>query len=445
MKVGYIGLGAMGGSLARHLVNSHELMVCDLNKRAVTDFVEMGATAASTGAELAHACDIVMLCLPRTSNVREAIFGSGGLQDGITAGKLVVDQTSGVPRETAEIAQRLEKLGVLMLDAPVSGGIPAAQAGAVSIIASGSDAAWEMAAPLLNAMTSKVFRCSDRIGDGQALKLVNNAMGAGYRMVVLELAALGLKAGLSLGEITERLNAGDGANFTTKKMLVAKLEGKASTDFSLALMVKDLNEALELGLQTGSPMHITSAARNIMQVGLNTLGGGARLEDVFRIVGSLAGVDFDHDDAASDVAAMAETDRSSVLASIESAVDACNHIATIECVAMGIKYGLMTKPMNEVLNSGSAWSLASERVLGSISHGKPYRAGKTIERTIEALRNVARLSAKYGVPAIVSNAVLATFESASNEFGHQSDIGVMVSGFERAKGQSLRLESGSPK
>ncbi|TIQ18312.1 MAG: NAD(P)-dependent oxidoreductase [Mesorhizobium sp.] len=434
MKVGYIGLGAMGGSLARHLLKNHELTVWDLNTKAVADLVAMGAKAASTGAELARACDVVMLCLPRTSNVREVIFSSGGVQQGITKGKLVVDQTSGIPQETAEIARRLEKLGVLMLDAPVSGGIPAAQSGTVSIIASGPDAAWEMAAPVLDAMSSKVFRCSDRIGDGQALKLVNNAMGAGYRMMVLELAALGLKAGLSLGEITQRLNAGDGANFTTKKMLVAKLEGKASTDFSLALMVKDLNEALELGLQTGSPMHVTSAARNIMQVGLNTLGGGARLEDVFRIVGSLAGVDFGRAGADSDVAATTKKDQSSVLASIERAVDACNHMATFECVAMGTKYGLMTEPMDEVLNSGSAWSFASERFLGSISHGKPYRARKTIGGVLDALRHVARLSAKHGVPAIVSNAVLASFENASSEFGDQSDIGVMANGFERAKG-----------
>ncbi len=433
MKVGYIGLGAMGGSLARHLVKSHELMVWDLNARAVADLVERGAKAASTGAELARACDIVMLCLPRTSNVREVIFSSSGVQDGITAGKLVVDQTSGVPQETAEIARRLEKLGVLMLDAPVSGGIPAAQSGTVSIIASGPDAAWQMAAPVLNAMSSKVFRCSDRIGDGQALKLVNNAMGAGYRMMVLELGALGLKAGLTLGEITQRFNGGYGANFTTKKMLVAKLEGKASTDFSLALMVKDLNEALELGLQTGSPMPVTSAARNIMQVGLNSLGGEARLEDVFRIVGSLAGVDFDRGTKGSDVPAMIEKDRSSVLASIESAVDACNHLAAFECVAMGLKYGLMTGPLDEVLNSGSAWSFASETFLGSLSHGKPYKSRKTIGETLNALRHVARLSARHGVPFIVGNAVLASFETASNEVGDQSDIGMIFRCFERGK------------
>ena len=109
-------------------------------------------------------------------------------------------------------------------------------------------------------------------------------------------------------------------------------------------------------------------------------------------------------------------------------------MATFECVAMGTKYGLMTEPMDEVLNSGSAWSFASERFLGSISHGKPYRARKTIGGTLDALRHVARLSAKHGVPAIVSNAVLASFERASSEFGDQSDVGVMANGFVRAKG-----------
>lgn len=430
MKVGYIGLGAMGGSLARHLLKSHELMVWDLNAKAVADLVEMGAKAASTGAELARACDVVMLCLPRTSNVREVLFGSGGVQEGISAGKLVIDQTSGVPQETAEIARRLENQGVMMLDAPVSGGIPAAKSGTVSIIASGADAAWDMAAPVLEDMSSKVFRCSGRIGDGQALKLVNNAMGAGYRMVVLELAALGIKAGLSLGEITQRLNAGDGANFTTRKMLVAKLEGKASTDFSLSLMVKDLNEALELGLQTGSPMPVTSAARSIMQIGLNTLGGSARLEDVFRIVGSLAGVDLEPVPGSTSTSALSEKERSSILASIESAVDACNHMATYECVAAGTQYGLMIEPMDEVLNSGSAWSFASERFLGAISHGNPYKPRRTIAEMLDALRLVARMAAKHGVPTIVSNCVLASFERAANDFGGGSDIGVMASGIE---------------
>src|SRR5689334_23379258 len=103
MKVGYIGLGAMGGSLARHLVKSHELTVWDLNANAVADLVQVGAKPASTAAELARACDVVMLCLPRTSNVRDVIFNAEGVQNGIAAGKLVIDQTSGVPQETVEI------------------------------------------------------------------------------------------------------------------------------------------------------------------------------------------------------------------------------------------------------------------------------------------------------------------------------------------------------
>ena len=153
--------------------------------------VALGANAAHSPAELARACDVILLCLPRSSDVQEAIFGPGGLAEGFAPGKLVIDQTSGVPAVTNAIAEKFAALGVAMLDAPVSGGIPAAQSGTVTIIASGPAAAWTTAEPVLKAMTQKVFHCSGRPGDGQALKLVNNAIGAGYRLATLELVALG--------------------------------------------------------------------------------------------------------------------------------------------------------------------------------------------------------------------------------------------------------------
>lgn len=193
--------------------------------------------------------------------MREAIFGPDGLAEGLTAGKLIIDQTSGVPAQTAAIAAELAERGVIMLDAPLSGGVPAAQAGTVTIIASGPDAAWAMAEPLLHSMTAKVYRCSDRVGDGQALKLVNNAIGMGFRVAALELVALGRKAGLGLAPMVAGLNAGPSANFTTRGMLVGLVEGRSTINFAMSLMAKDLSEALALGLANAAAMPFTAATR----------------------------------------------------------------------------------------------------------------------------------------------------------------------------------------
>ena len=274
VKIGYVGLGAMGGSLSRHLIGKHELRVLDRNPAAVDQLRQAGAQSSADGAELARDCDIIFLCLPRSVDVREAIFGRRGLAEGLAPGKLIIDQTSGVPAQTAAIAAELAKHGVMMLDAPVSGGIPAAQAGKVTIIASGPSPGWNRAEPLLRSMSDKVFRCSDRVGDGQALKLVNNAIGAGYRMATLELVALGRKAGLGLAEMVAALNEGPGANFTSRNMLVGLIENRSTTNFALALMIKDLNEALALGASTSAAMPITQGARSLMQIGLNSPGPG---------------------------------------------------------------------------------------------------------------------------------------------------------------------------
>lgn len=289
MKIGYIGLGAMGGSIARWLVEPHDLTVWDINKSAVERMVALGASSAETAEELARTCDVIFLCLPRTADVRQTIFGDRGLIGGLSAGKIVVDQTSGIPAETNGFAEELARKGVAMLDAPVTGGVGAAQAGSVTIIVSGPGEAFDRVAPAFRAISPKVYHCSDRTGDGQALKLVNNAMSAGYRMSALEIVAMGCKSGLPLSTMTEVFRAATGPNFSTKNMLPAILEGRAATNFALALMVKDLNEAIALARTCEVPMPLAGAVRAMMQIGLNTIGKNAMLDDVVPLMETLSG------------------------------------------------------------------------------------------------------------------------------------------------------------
>lgn len=284
MKIGYVGLGAMGGALAGRLVLQHSLTVWDLDPRAVEKLAGAGASTAATLAELGRECDIVLLCLPRSSDVERAVFGPEGLAEGLSPGKIVIDQTSGVPSQTRDIADRLAKAGINMFDAPVAGGVPAAAAGTVRIITSGPQEAFERALPVLKAMSPNVLRCGRRVGDAQAMKTVNNAMNAACRLATLEVAAMGGKMGLSLKTMTEVLNLGSGRNFSTRNMMPAMVAGRSWSDFRLSLMLKDLNQAAAIGLVNGVPMPITQLTRGLLQVGANTLGENARLEQVIDLV-----------------------------------------------------------------------------------------------------------------------------------------------------------------
>jgi 3-hydroxyisobutyrate dehydrogenase len=290
MKIGYIGLGAMGSALAGRLVGSHQLSVWDLNGAAVAAFEKLGAAVAPTAAELARRCDVVLLCLPRSSDVRQVMFGPAGLAEGLSAGQLVIDQTSGVPGETRQIAEQLAARGIEMIDAPVSGGVAGAKGGTIAIMASGPEASFGKALPVLSAISSNVFRCGDRVGDGQAMKLVNNVLSAGCRLATLEIVAVGRKMGLSLAALTDVINKGSGRNRTSKLMLQNLVDGKPSaSSFAMSLMLKDMNQAVQLGMDCGVPTTLTSIVRGLLQIGVSTLGEKAQLEEMLGLIEAQAG------------------------------------------------------------------------------------------------------------------------------------------------------------
>ncbi len=292
MRIGYIGLGAMGGALARHLVGKHSVTVMDLNPAALATFTQLGARTASTGAELARECDIVMVCLPRSSDVERVLFGPAGLAEGLAPGAIVIDQTSGVPDQTRAFARRLQQQDVHMLDAPVSGNQAAAQGGTIAIIASGPREVFDKASALLKDISPNVMYCGEQVGNGQMMKTVNNLLNVTTRFATLELVALGRKLGLPLGALTEALTATAGRSHTSRVMLPAIAEGRETVKFYLALQVKDMNQAITLGTAQGVPMPIGAAARSLLQIGLSSLGPDSQLEQMIGVVERMAGTSF---------------------------------------------------------------------------------------------------------------------------------------------------------
>ena len=288
MNVGYIGLGAMGGALASHLVRKHALTVLDLSRDAVARLVELGAHGAANGAELARRSDVVILCLPRSSDVKQALFGPSGVAEGLARGGVVIDQTSGQPEETRAFAKELASRGVAMIDAPVSGAMATAIAGTVSIITSGSRATYDRVRPLLTDISPNVFHVGETVGNGQTLKAVNNILNASCRIAALELAAMGRKYGLTMDAMIAALNATTATNFTTRGMFPAIAAGRQSTKFRLALQLKDAYQAVDMGAAKGVTMPLCGLAAGILQAAVNQLGDDAQLEQIIAYVESLA-------------------------------------------------------------------------------------------------------------------------------------------------------------
>lgn len=414
MKIGYIGLGALGGQLARRFFNSHKLCVWDVNPAARAAIQAEGAEVATSAADLARRCETILICLPRSSDVRQAIFGPAGLAEGLSAGQFIIDQTSGIPRETADIANQLAQQGVHMLDAAVSASPHIVPLGGATLMVGGPDELVTRAMPVLLAITPTVLRCGSRVGDGQAMKMVNNAINGAIRMGTLELTALGRKAGLSLKDLSSTLNGSDAHNQTTDKMLPALLEGKSSTNFALSLMLKDVNQAVELGMQHGVPMPVSAITRGLMQAGLNALGERARLEDMVGVIESMAGTRI-----AGQMDAGIEAPEGSIRL-INSAIAALCRAVTLECVAAGFKYGLSLQVMRDLLIRTSGWSAAGRSLLPVLAGGQP-ETKQPLTLWVERLRQTAKLAATCGAPVLLFAAVRTLYEGAAVRYGEDAD------------------------
>ena len=289
MEIGYVGLGAMGGALARRLMLSHKLHVLDLRPAVVQGFVDKGAIPAQNGAALAQACDVIMTCLPRSANVREAIVGPGGLAEGLEAGKIIVDQTSGDPDETRDMAAELAERGVTLIDAPVSGGPAGADAGTIAIMVGGPMEAFEKVRPYFESISPNVMHCGE-VGNGHVVKIVNNTIAACNRLAMYEAVAVGRKYGLSLQTISDVVNKSSGRSGATERTLPALLEGREASNFAIGLMLKDVSLGTKLGINAGAPMLLAGVVRGMLQAGTYELGESANLDDIRGLIEAWADV-----------------------------------------------------------------------------------------------------------------------------------------------------------
>lgn len=264
MELGYIGLGAMGGALARRLLLSQKMRIYDLNPEAVEACAEKGGIPTQSAAAMAQECDVVMTCLPTSDNVRAAIYGDGGLLEGMSAGGIIIDQTTGDPEQTREMAADLKEKGITLIDAPVSGGPAGADAGTIAIMVGGDLETFEKVKPVFESISPNIFHCGG-IGNGHVMKLVNNVTMACVRAATLEAVAMGRKNGLDVATMAEIMEKSSGQSATTRTMLPALARGEESSNFQLRLLLKDVRLATQLGINSGAPMNIANLVRGMLQ------------------------------------------------------------------------------------------------------------------------------------------------------------------------------------
>jgi 3-hydroxyisobutyrate dehydrogenase len=195
-SIGFIGLGNMGGPMARNLVKAgHALKVFDLSEKAVASLVEAGAAKAATAAEAARDVDFVVTMLPAGEHVRAVYLGDGGLIAAARKGTLFIDSSTIDVPAAREVIAAAEKAGMAMLDAPVSGGVGGAEAGTLTFMVGGAAEAFEKARPILEKMGKNIFHAG-AAGNGQVAKVCNNMILGISMIAVSEAFTLGEKLGL---------------------------------------------------------------------------------------------------------------------------------------------------------------------------------------------------------------------------------------------------------
>ena len=287
-RIAFAGIGNMGWPMAANLVKAgFEVTVCDVVPgRAASFATETGAKAAATPAEAAAGADCVVMIVPTSKQVGEAVEA---MLPSLKPGMLVIDMTSGQPGRTREIAAMLEGHGVPMIDCPVSGGVPRAKSGQLAIMVGGPAAEIDRAEPVLKAMGTSIYRCGD-IGAGQAMKALNTLVSAGGYLIGVEALLIGQRFGLDPTTMVDVLNASSGMNNSTqKKFKEYVLSRRFDAGFGLDLMVKDLSIALEVGRETTTPAPFSALCREMWLAAATTLGPGVDHTAVAKMLEQMTG------------------------------------------------------------------------------------------------------------------------------------------------------------
>ena len=274
MKIGFVGLGIMGRPMAVNLRNAgHEIFAPE--RKSLTDEIRAAVTVLADATAVAAASEVVIVMVPDTPDVDNALFGAGGVAAGLTGGKLVIDMSSISPVATKDFAARIAALGCDYVDAPVSGGEVGAKAASLTIMCGGTDAAFARAKPLFDLMGKNITHIGD-VGAGQVCKVANQIIVALNIQAAAEALVFAARAGADPAKVRQALMGG----FASSRILEVHAERMINRTFNpgfrIRLHQKDLNLALSSARELGLALPNTAIAQQMMSA--VSAHGGADLD-----------------------------------------------------------------------------------------------------------------------------------------------------------------------
>jgi 3-hydroxyisobutyrate dehydrogenase-like beta-hydroxyacid dehydrogenase len=268
MKVGYIGVGNMGGPMCRNLIkkSNHAVSVFDLNPAAVKTCTDLGATTGKSIADVTRDADIVMTSLPMPKDVEAVTLGDNGVLANITKGKTFIDLSTNAPSMVKKIGAAMAAKGIAMLDAPVSGGTTGAEAATIAIMVGGEKKVFDDALPVLQSFSANVIHMGP-LGSGTVAKLVNNMLSFCNLAALCEGMMLGTTYGLDPEKLLSVIASSSGNSNAIRNFSQRALKGLYSPpSFALDLAYKDLHLALELGDELGVPLQQGASTHNLQRL-----------------------------------------------------------------------------------------------------------------------------------------------------------------------------------
>jgi 3-hydroxyisobutyrate dehydrogenase-like beta-hydroxyacid dehydrogenase len=264
--IGFIGLGAMGAGMARNLLKGgHALVVNDIDSTKVAALVAAGARSAPTAADVARQSVRTITMVETTAQTEDVILGANGIITGAANGHVVAMMSTIDPHVAKRICQRLREVGIAMLDAPVSGGSTRAESGELSVIAGGDAQTFAVCLPMFKAMSANQFHVGS-IGQGLALKLVNNMLIQVNTVAIAEAFVMGAKAGLDPKVMYDVIKVSTGASFALDHRVPRMIVGDFKPGGTVDISYKDQELETAFAKSLGVPLFLANVSQQVYQM-----------------------------------------------------------------------------------------------------------------------------------------------------------------------------------
>ena len=290
-KIGFVGLGIMGKPMAQNLLKAgHSLTVHNRSKASVRELVAGGATDGKSPRGVATASEVIVTMLPDSPDVEQVTLGPEGILEGAKPGTVLIDMSTISPQVSQKISEEVEKKGVEMLDAPVSGGDVGARDGTLSIMVGGKKEVFDKSLDILSAMGKNVVHVGN-IGAGGAVKLANQVIVAGTIQAVAEGLVLGAKAGVDPELIVQAVGGGLARCGILEVRAPRMLSGIFEPGFMVKLHLKDLGLALSAGKSLEVPLPTTAYVNEMFKALVAQGKGDQDHSSLLQIVEGMAGIE----------------------------------------------------------------------------------------------------------------------------------------------------------